>query len=357
MPGYHTKKQKRMARHIYETAKRGGHDHAAAERIAWATVASFKKASAIEYNTDLTNDGGAAKQTASTAPAAPKPSTSTPSAPKLAPTSTVATANAAPGNVLRMTKGETPSMNEQFRILNDKIRRRARKKAKIAKAGESAMPGAAAGRDARATLARRAFKNQLAAAVSTKHGGTGLSQKRGTASWRNVNVHDKPASTAPKKLPGDDAPAKKSFEVVSISDYHSEMVKAGEAPAPGAQPAPKRFPRGDKPTIKMKPISDGEAMANLKAGKFHEKSLRTLVAIKALIAGYGRSGGADVLRAPNRAPLSVHDLNRAMEAMPKPTGAVPPATTYLPGVHGPEVKQRAAKIRAQAKKKQAAAAP
>lgn len=126
--------------------------------------------------------------------------------------------------------------------------------------------------------------------------------------------------------------------------------------APGAQPPPKRFPRGDKPTIKMKPISDGEAMANLKAGKFHEKSLRTLAAIKALVAGYGNLAGADALRSANRGSLSIHDLNRAMEVMPKPKGAVPPPTTYLPGVHGPDVKQRAAKIRSQARTKKPAAA-
>jgi hypothetical protein len=149
------------------------------------------------------------------------------------------------------------------------------------------------------------------------------------------------------------AESMKSVRVMSVSDYYNAMMKAeGGAPSAPGTPSTKKFPRKEKPTVKMKPISDQEASTNLRAGKFYEKSILVkLAAIKALIAGYGKVSGGDALRAANRGSVSVEDLNRAMEAMPKPGGKLPPATTYLPGVHGPEVKERATKMRSKASKR------
>lgn len=156
---------------------------------------------------------------------------------------------------------------------------------------------------------------------------------------------------------GEGAVIGKSFEVWSLDDYHA-MAKADGAPAPGAAaPAPvqgpaKKFPRKMKPTVKMKPISDGEAMANLKAGKYYEKALRYHKrALKALATGYGNVSGGGALKAPNRGypsgsrasrserdrPL---DLMLAMDAQPTPTKVGPPKV-YLPGVHSPNSPVRA----------------
>jgi hypothetical protein len=129
----------------------------------------------------------------------------------------------------------------------------------------------------------------------------------------------------------------KAVRVVSLDEYYDSVIKAGGMPpvpkpaaAPGAAPAgpPKKFPRGDKPTMKMKPISDHEAMANLKAGKHFEKKFS---AYKALQTGYGKTSGGGALKAPNRGSMTVADLQRAMEAMPP--AKVGPPKVYLPGVH------------------------
>ena len=164
-------------------------------------------------------------------------------------------------------------------------------------------------------------------------------------------------------------PVSKSFQVMSIDDYHTSMMKAEKAPAAPGTGAPKRFPRAapsatgkpresasghpltahqyandfsdEEPTkTKMKPISDQEAMANLASGKFkregsvREKSLVMLAAIKALTTGYSRTTGGGVLRAANRGNLTLADLSRAMSVMPKP--AKTPPSVYLPGVSDPK---------------------
>lgn len=132
-----------------------------------------------------------------------------------------------------------------------------------------------------------------------------------------------------------------SVHVMSIASYHSLMkADVPTAPKPAAPPAgpARKFPRGDKPTVKMKPVSDQEAIANLKAGKFIEKKMpleQALQAIKALAAGYGNVSGGGALRASNRGFGSVSDLQRAMETMPSP-GKTGPPKVYLPGVHNPK---------------------
>lgn len=127
--------------------------------------------------------------------------------------------------------------------------------------------------------------------------------------------------------------ATKGMQVLSLDEYYEHVKKAaGGPPAPaGPSPgAPKRFPRKEKPTVKMKPVSDQEAMANLKAGKWHEKSLAKLAAIKALVAG-GISHRTD------RGRLTMN-LHRAMSVMPKPKAVRPPG--YLPGVSSPSSPMR-----------------
>jgi hypothetical protein len=153
-----------------------------------------------------------------------------------------------------------------------------------------------------------------------------------------------------KGINGKDNSMGKSLKVLSIGDYYDSMNKAEGAPVPGA---PKKFPRKLKPMAKMKPVSDQDAVANLRAGKSTTKSMVMLAAIKALVSGYGKVSGGGALRAPNRGFPIVGNLQRAMEAMPKPKGPVPPATVYLPGAHGPEVKDRAAKMRAKTSKRTA----
>lgn len=106
----------------------------------------------------------------------------------------------------------------------------------------------------------------------------------------------------------------KSLRVMSIADYHNEVMKADKAAvgpaAPGsATGTPKKFPRKVKPIEKMKPVSDQEALANLKAGT--AKSLIMLNAIKALVTGYGKVSGGGALRAANRGPLTINRTTKA----------------------------------------------
>lgn len=64
-----------------------------------------------------------------------------------------------------------------------------------------------------------------------------------------------------------------------------------------------KFPRKMKPTIRMKPVSDDEAMAHLRSGTYNsakQKSLRWLAALKALATGYSKVSGGGALKAANR---------------------------------------------------------
>ena len=65
-------------------------------------------------------------------------------------------------------------------------------------------------------------------------------------------------------------------------------------------------------------------------------------------------GAHELMHTPRSANVHVHmgkslgtldDLVKKMELMPRPVGPVPPPRVYLPGVHGKDVKDRAAKMR------------
>lgn len=151
----------------------------------------------------------------------------------------------------------------------------------------------------------------------------------------------------------------KAFEVVTLDEFIAmRKAKPDEGGgmavhSPVAPAAPKKFPRRQKPTVKMKPITDEEAMANLRAGKYIEKHVAvkaltaflmkkgydeetSATAAKALMAGYSRTSGGGALRAPNRGYES--DLERAV-AMPPPSPVSQrKPMVYLPGVHAPSAK-------------------
>jgi len=214
------------------------------------------------------------------------------------------------------------------------------------------------------------------------------------------------------------------FELVSLDDYYElmkdmnpEKVRAYHADAAQRMaPDPKRtmhvdrpppavsdvasrlqnerrvtkFPRRPKPTVRMKPITNEEAMEHIRSGTYSankQKSMRWLTALKALATGYGRTSGGGALKAANReAPylgpdgrpgradpryrrrsrsgkprlgpdgrpgradgrrlrrsvgdldldLDLEDLNRAAELMPVPSGPAKPPSVYLPGTHNPK---------------------
>ena len=107
--------------------------------------------------------------------------------------------------------------------------------------------------------------------------------------------------------------------------------------APGASgPGVKKYPRKEKPTVQMKPITDAEAMANLKAGKHIERSLAHLQ--RALQTGYGKVSGGGALKAPNRGWGTVYDLERAVLAPPPHPGSAD--RPFLPGVHPASMKPK-----------------
>ncbi len=137
----------------------------------------------------------------------------------------------------------------------------------------------------------------------------GMDPKRAeSVGWATVNAR--------KNLPAGDAYAAmgKAFQVVSIDEAYASVVKArGTEPAAGK---PKKFPRDMSPSVRMKPVSDEDAMRDKVRGRS--------AARKALATGYGRTSGGGALKAPNRdhlldLSLTVDDLSRAMEAMTRPT--------------------------------------
>lgn len=317
MPGKHSAKQKRQAKHVAASERKRGMDPKRAESIGWATVNARKGGDVIE-------DFGAA-----------------PSPPKKLPTMNIAETDAKP---VEHISAPTPTPYSVTRAGMDSAMKAtgSKSKKKIKKAGESAQTP----RPAR-TQNRLKISDHVNAKTSNDavdrifHGKKQPVQKLGMTSMR-LNAAQRAA---------------KSFVMMSIDEAYGVLKAEGgtQAPklaaTPGAPPtgAPKKFPRGDKPTIKMKPISDQEAMANLKAGKHYEKAMRR-AARKALQTGYGKTSGGGALKAPNRGAntmrsrpsdlsLSIFDLNRSMEAMPKPSGAVKPPT-YLPGVHDPKSPMR-----------------
>jgi hypothetical protein len=198
--------------------------------------------------------------------------------------------------------------------------------------------------------------------------------------------------------------ARKGFQLLSIDDYYDLVAKADARGAPrplltpsspppsvsdvASRPEVKKYPRKEKPTVRMKPISDAEAVARGPLGSkpgtrevfpHREKSLRWLAALKALATGYSKTSGGGALKAANREakmPLlgpsgrtaggksgghyrkrsgsgkkhfgpdgrpgpqgkeaKFGRLHRAMDAMSSPVGSPKPPKVYLPGLHNPK---------------------
>ena len=190
MPGKHSAKQKRQAKHVAASERKRGMDPKQAASIGWATV------NARKGGPDVIEDFGAA-----------------PSPPKKLPTMNIAETDAKP-----VEHASAPAPTPYS----------------VTRAGMDAAMGK-------------------------------------SKSTKRANMK-----------------AKKSFRVMSIDEAYAVLKAEGVTPSKpsstGIPGAPKKFPRGDKPTIKMKPISDQEAMANLKAGKHTEKAMRR-AARKALQTG------------------------------------------------------------------------
>lgn len=240
------------------------------------------------------------------------------------------------------------------------------------------------------TMNKQGAKNRYGTSRGVKHADLGTHATHDRAVAAAVQHH----KDTHQKLLGKAEPMN-TLRVMTVSEYYDSMVKA-DAPTPGAPTgAPKRFPRNPgkpekvkKATVapskihprliarapasasgkpresasgkklsnhayaaqfdegptrtRMKPISDQDAMDNLKAGKHlkgnYEKSiLIKLAAIKALTAGYNKVSGGGALQAANRGNLTVVDLQRAMEVMPKPKNVSKKPTVRLPGVHERDV--------------------
>lgn len=86
--------------------------------------------------------------------------------------------------------------------------------------------------------------------------------------------------TAPPPPPPPPPPTSKSAKSklkkeLPSGEAYPAMGKADDSSSPMAA-APVMRRRPEKPTIKMKPISNAEAAANLRAGKFYEKSFKIL---------------------------------------------------------------------------------
>lgn len=306
MPGKHSAKQKRQAKHVADSERKRGKSPEEAERIGWAAVNARK--AATEYGSNMTSTA----VVASPPPPPPPPPPATKSEKKV-----------------KMRKDL--DAGEAY--------------AAVGKAGPSPYEG-------RAGEAMN-YVAKLRAARRRMHG----AQKPTT----HQRKHMPAKMTSPKQFG-------KAIKVLTLDEFlATRKALPGNSPggvsAPAAPAAPKKFPRRQKPTVKMKPIIDEEAMANLRAGKYIEKhvAVKALTAFlmkkgyneatshaaaKALMAGYGKVSGGGALRAPNRG----YDLERAMEAMPKPAGPVGPPRVYLPGVHNPTSPMRPKK-RTAAKKK------
>lgn len=368
MPGHHTSKQKRQAKHVADSERRRGKDPKEAERIGWATVNARKsfqvhgpfasgKPGEHVYPTEKRAMTAARKLDAHI----PKPGadgheyhvkmygTGT---------HTVKPTTASKGGEAYLprpkTQWATPRegmsrMNYGVRSKKDTI---ARRRAGITPLGTH-------------TLSAKGFRlvtldDAYDALLKDQAGRDAYA-----AHAAKVRAPD------PKRTAHVDRPPPAVSDVASRLQNERRVAK---------------FPRKMKPTVQMKPISDAEAMEHLRSGTYNlskQKSLRWLAALKALATGYGKTSGGGALKAANRGaampllgpsgrlagkpgghyrkrglsgrvnfgpdgrPGPRDDaarfgkkpstrLRRAMEAMSSPVGAAKPPKVYLPGVHNPK---------------------
>jgi len=99
--------------------------------------------------------------------------------------------------------------------------------------------------------------------VAASERARGMSPKRAeSVGWATVNKQKK---------------TRKSFDVISLDEAHARLRKdmggGGGEVKPQVSATPFNRRRAPKETVRMKPITNAEAAANLRAGKFHEKSL------------------------------------------------------------------------------------
>jgi hypothetical protein len=397
MPGSHSAKQKRQAKHIADSERKRGVSSKRAESIGWATV--NKK---LKKNQSLAHVQNQLSNASSVASRGPSKPTKTPShlthvQNQLSSASSIvgksknkqktkkATAieydpNLAAGTALQTPPPAPPPVKKSKRSFNDPTLKKDKlstagiaqaqqaqttvlpltKKMKLDKAGETAVHGK---------------RDHSAMGAITGHAITRMARDTGvTGHPPNPagNAVTRYGITAVRKKPRD-MKATKAFRVMTLDDYHATIMKTEGSGGPASPAAPtttpKKFPRKEKPTIQLKPvgetrhqrtgatvkmraIADEEAQANLAAGKHlrggYEKAMKRLLAIKkALATGYGKVSGGGALKAPNRGrskrpidiTLSLTDFNRAMEAMPRPSGPTKPPS-YLPGVHNPKSPMR-----------------
>lgn len=152
----------------------------------------------------------------------------------------------------------------------------------------------------------------------------------------------------------------KQAESIGWATVNKQTRKSDDASS--AQPPPAISRRPTKPTIKMKPITDHEAAANLRAGKFiekgHENSDNSSVgserptpttnppkpanmATATSTTTTPRSGaGAPVTkgfqltkRSATIQLVSMEDMMKSMQMMPRQSGPAKPPSLYLPGSH------------------------
>lgn len=346
MPGRHSAKEKRQAKHVAASERERGMDPKEAESVGWATVNKQKKKKRkvkkglAEYGT------AAAHQTVNNPPAQPSYGT------RPSPTS-----HTRP--IMPIGGGSSSSSSGQNNSSSPSLEHEA---PHVTKAGESYRAPAS-------TREKIRTRGSLSAAASRRqfdrHVDEGAKQVR---AGKQVTPHFVP-STDEHGIGNFHVLKQKSIRVMTIDEAFAEMHKADAPPAPAAPGAPKKFPRelskphaddfsDEAPTVTMKPsrttphghkmraIGDDEAMANIKTGEHkkevgahnnYDKSIRRSFR-RALSTGYTSISGGGALRAPNRGfMLTFEDLSRAVAERHPPS--VPPPVPgsskrpYLPGVH------------------------
>jgi hypothetical protein len=342
MPGPHSAKDKRMAAHVYAGSKERGYGDERAKQIAWGTVTKFKertKGKKVSKSERIEILGRCferactlAKDMTMNAPRGSNNSSS--SAPTPPPAPKASTIGVGPAT-MKVT-GAPVNIT--------------------APAPSAPKPTGISGESTQIThksAIQVVTLDEVYAEMKKAAGGYGGSERRSTP--RGGPAAAAPATGETKKFPRHDAPR-------VPSQVHPRLIPGA---APSASGKPREAPSGatlkpheyanqfenEEPTHpNIVPIHDKEAEHRINTGRHKtpgpEQAARiteksntraVLAAIKALSTGYGNVSGGGALKAPNRGFLSVHDLNRAVNAPPAPGSSNRP---YLPGVHAAGAKPK-----------------